>query len=98
MSNIDYQSERQAHMLAGKIQSTKEMLRTSLAPAGQRPPFTEQLSQGEALNWWRQHRNDEYGKQMVSKMGQQDVMELDAALMQAGVPTNGTASGSGIQI
>ena len=75
--------ERRAHMLAGKLTKNKEMLRDALAPPGQRPPFTEQMTKREAIGWWREHRFDKYGQEVTSRMKPVDVMELDRALSQA---------------
>lgn len=75
--------ERRAHMLAGKLAKSKEMLRDALAPPGQRPAFTEQLTKREALSWWREHRFDKFGQEVTSRMRPREVMELDQALSRA---------------
>jgi hypothetical protein len=75
--------ERRAHMLAGRLSKNTQMLRDALAPPGQRPPFTEQMTKADAVTWWRAHRFDKYGQDVVARMQPADVMELDQALSQA---------------
>ena len=83
MSNAEHILERRAHLLAGKLSARRDLLVQALAPKGQRPPFTEQMSKPEAVAWWRAHRYDDLGKQVLDRMGPADVMELDQALSQA---------------
>jgi len=88
--------ERRAAMLAGRISARKKRLREALAPPGQRPPFTKQLTKQEALEFWRLHRHDETGAEVLARMSDLEIAELDTALAQMGVPYGGQPSGSGL--
>ncbi len=69
--------------MANQLRSQREVLRDFLAPKRSRRPFTEQLSRREALEWWRAHIDDEYGKQALQRMDPLSVIELHQALSQA---------------
>jgi hypothetical protein len=97
MADTEYGIERRARMLAGRIVSQKDLIVNALRPKGQRPPFTEQVSEAEALAFWKQHRYDGTGKRVLAAMKPADIMELDMALQSANEGTNGQpAQGSGI--
>ncbi len=85
MPEIPNVLERRASMLAGRISARKEIIRDAFAPPGQRPPFTEQLTRAEALDFWRRHRHDRVGAEVLARMRDQDIVELDAALAQLGI-------------
>lgn len=84
MADYGHVLERRATLLAGKLTARKQMLVESLSPKGQRPPFTEQLSKADALAFWQKHRNDQQGAEVLARMNDVDIAELDAALAQSG--------------
>ena len=69
-------------MLSARIKARKTLIQNAITPKGSRPPFTQQLSQANALEWWMKHRYDDLGQQVLSNMQPADVMELDRALSQ----------------
>jgi len=83
VSNIDHVLERRAHLLAGRLAGRKQILTQAVAPAGQRPPFTTQMTKREALSWWREHFDDDLGKKLRQQMDPESQMELQLALSQA---------------
>jgi len=83
MADTPHILERRASLLAGRMTARRDVLRDTLAPPGQRRPFTEQLSKADALAFWRQHRYDATGQQAMAGWQPQDVLELDLALSQA---------------
>ena len=90
MADLGHVLERRATLLAGKLTARKRILVQSLAPKGQRPPFTEQLSKADALAFWQAHRNDQQGAEVLARMNDVDIAELDAALAQTGGMGNGS--------
>ncbi len=72
--------ERRATLLAGAIQRQLRIISTVVGPPGERPPFTRQLSAPDAMKWWREHRFDEMGLAMMSKLPVDKQLELDVAL------------------
>ncbi len=83
MADIDNVLERRANLLAGKLTQRRDLIRQTLAPPGQRPPFTTQLNHREALAFWRQHWSDDLGQQVKAGMAPQDLLELQLALSRA---------------
>ena len=83
MPGIDHVLERRAHLLAGKLAGRKQTLTQAVAPPGQRPPFTTQMTKREALTWWREHFDDDLGKKVRERMNPESQMELQLALSQA---------------
>ncbi len=77
-----YTIERRASLLAQSIGKRIGIISQGLAPSGKRPPFTEQLSQKDAMAWWQKHRFDSLGQQVTANMDPQSLMELDQALGQ----------------
>jgi len=78
-----YRVERRAALLSERITQRRQTLRDAYSPPGQRPPFTQTLSRRDALTWWRQHRSDDVGKQVLDRMSPNDIMNLDLALAKA---------------
>lgn len=93
MADTPHLFERRVKLLAGRLQKDKALLVQAIAPPGQRPPFTEQLSKRDALNFWRAHRQDGIGKEALSRMKPEAIMELDLALAQAEQTGNFPAAG-----
>ena len=83
MADVDHLLERRAKLLASKLTARKDLLRQTLAPPGQRPPFTQQLSRPEALAFHRQHRYDPAYADYYKRLGPEGILELDNALAQA---------------
>lgn len=79
---FDYGVERRSNMLAEAMQRRVDMFAQQLRPAGQRPPFTQQLNEENALKFWRAHRYDDMGARVLQNMPPQSIAELDAALSQ----------------
>ena len=67
-------------MLAQKMEGRVRMLSQFIRPDGQRARFTKQLQDADALNWWRIHRYDDLGSQVLAGMRPNDIAELDQAL------------------
>ncbi len=70
-------------MLSGAIKNRTEAIAYGITPKGSVPPFTEKKSDKETLQWWMQHRYDQIGLALVSRMTPAQVAELDAWLTQA---------------
>jgi hypothetical protein len=79
----EHRLETRARLLSERLQHARQTIRDAVAPAGQRPPFTEQLSKPEALRFWQAHRFDEYGQAALARMAPEQVQELDLALARA---------------
>ncbi len=75
-----YAVERRVALLAQMIPKRIHVMRQAIAPEGKRPPFSEQLSEKDALDWWRVHRFDNLGQQVTANMDPQSLLELDGAL------------------
>jgi hypothetical protein len=81
VAEAEHTVERRARLLAEKMQTRVRVLSNFLAPPGQRAPFTKQLSDAQALRFWRAHRYDPLGAEVLQSMRPQDIAELDMALM-----------------
>lgn len=75
--------ERRARMLADGMLARKNMLTQALLPKGSRPPFTQQLSEKDALSFWQRNRHSALGKKVLERMSTEDILELDLALSKA---------------
>ena len=82
MAEAEHMIERRADLLAQKMQRRVQVLSQFLKPDGQRPPFTKQLNNEDAMRFWMQHRYDEIGAQVLQNLQPHDIAELDAALAQ----------------
>lgn len=78
--------ERRVQMLSDAMQARVRTLSESITPEGTPAPFTERLSRSKAMEWWRQHRYDQYGQALTRRMNPQQVMDLDVRLSDQGVP------------
>jgi hypothetical protein len=65
-------------MLASRVSQIKDGLASQLEGR----PFTEAKTRTAALDWWAQHRNDQYGAEILRQMDPVGIAELDAALYQ----------------
>lgn len=72
--------ERRSALLRDRVVAQRDALRDYIAPARERPPFTEHLPREEALDWWEQHIGDEFGKKLLEAMAPDQVMKLRAEL------------------
>lgn len=86
----EHKLDQRVLALSGAIQRRKQLLTDALRPSGQRPPFTQQLSEPDALAFWQRNRNTSLGKEVLQRMKPEDIMELDLALARMG-------EGSGLQ-
>lgn len=80
MARTEHRLEQRQRMLAAKLTQRVQMMRDVLAPPGKRPPFHEQLSNAESLRWWRTHRYDALGAQVLQYLQPAAIEELDVAL------------------
>jgi len=74
--------ERRSQLLAQTMVDTSTGLASALG-AGERPAFTTPLTRSEALAWWRQHINDDFGRQVLERMRPEQIMQLHLDLQQA---------------
>ena len=81
--NVDSVLERRAELLTGRLKARVELVRQAVAPKGQRPPFTTQMSKPEALAWWQAHFHDDLGAKVKANMTPEAQMELTVALSRA---------------
>ncbi len=79
---IEHLLEKRAKKLSLALTRRKEILREAIAPSGERPPFSSQLSKQDALTWWRKHRYDDLGTQVLKRMQPGAILELDKALTE----------------
>ena len=54
--------DRRVLALAGAARKRTDAIRRSLVGEGDQPPFTEAMTEREALGWWRSHWQDDYGR------------------------------------
>lgn len=71
--------EQRAQLLAGRMDTASKGLAQQLG-AGDRPPFTTAMTRTESLDWWRQHRHDEAGAEVLARLRPWDIAQLDADL------------------
>ena len=83
MPGDEHVLERRAKLLGERASHLRESLAESLRSASGRPLFTKQVSQREALGWWRKHRYDGLGAQALGGLTREQVMELDLWLASA---------------
>ena len=79
--------EGRSSLLAQRIVQRRDALAGMLRAPGDRALFTEHKPEGEALEWWRLHRNDALGKKVIERLVATNphdaplkLAELDAAL------------------
>jgi hypothetical protein len=84
---IEHILERRTRMLADKIRHRIEVYKDMLRPHGGKPPWTKQLTNEEALVFWRKHRYSELGGRLLSGMSKRQVLQLDQWLAQHPDPT-----------
>jgi hypothetical protein len=82
MAEPEHVIERRSRLLSQKMASRVTMLRNFIAPPGARPPFTKQMQNDMALQWWKVHRYDEIGSRVLTMMQPADIAELDSALIE----------------
>lgn len=78
----EHRLERRARRLGEEMVRRVDLVKTFLAPPGHRQPFREALSKPAALAWWRRHRYDSFGQQVLARMSLEDIMELDTAISE----------------
>lgn len=81
--DIDNVLERRAKLLAGRLTARVDLVRNAVAPKGQRPPFTTQMSKPEALAWWQKNFDTDLGAKVKANMTPEAQLELTLALSQA---------------
>ena len=84
MPNSEHLLERRVRILSEAITKRTNLLKNALLPPGSRPPFTTQLSEGDALAFWRRNRNLPLGRAVLERMTPEAIMELDLTLSQIG--------------
>lgn len=68
--------ERRARLLASRIDAAGRGLGSILGGR----PFTDAKTRSAALDWWSQHRTDQYGAEVLRQMDPVQIADLDAAL------------------
>lgn len=87
--------EKRATMLQNALQGRVEMMATAVTPRGQRPPFTEVLSDKDAAAWWLKNFSQPAGQAALARMDPVSRLELHQALseriqaMGGGMPQEG---------
>lgn len=76
--------EQRAALLGAAVKQRVHALSNGITPKGTRPPFTRRYSTAEALRWWMEHRYDQLGLNLITRMTPIQVARLDAWLAQAG--------------
>lgn len=83
----DHRLEKRARLLAQRMRGLSEGLAQQLSGPGDRALFAKRLTSAESLAWWREHRDDAYGKAVIQRWMAQDpaggmvaLQQLDAAL------------------
>lgn len=74
--------ERRSALLAEKMRGRINDLKQSLTAPQGRILYRTKMSQSDALNWWAQHRYDQYGQKALAGLDPQSIFQLDAALAQ----------------
>jgi hypothetical protein len=79
--------EGRSNLLAQRVVQRRDALAGMLRAPDDRPLFTQQMPDGEALEWWRRHRNDPLGKKVIDRwmtndpnQGMLTLANLDQAL------------------
>lgn len=83
MANTQHRLNTRVQLLTQAINRRVGLLSQFLAPPGQAPALHQQLSSTEALDWWRKHRYDQFGQQVLSNYSPEEVARLDNSLAQA---------------
>ncbi len=80
MPKPQHRLEKRASLLADGLVHRLEIARNAVAPKGERPPFSVQMTRGEALMFWRQHFFDPVGLRLREAMTPDAQLELALAL------------------
>lgn len=82
-----HRAEGRSALLAQRVTQRRDALAGMLRAPGDRTLFTEHKPEGEALDWWRLHRNDSLGKKVIDRwmandpnQGMLTLASLDQAL------------------
>jgi hypothetical protein len=75
--------ERRARVGGERLRARIRVVANSLARPGERPPFTTALTDREALAFWRRHRFDAVGAEVLARMRPAQIQELDLTLARA---------------
>lgn len=74
--NGSHRLEKRSSMLASRMRQVGDGLASQLDGR----PFTSAMTRSAALDWWAQHRSDQYGAEVLRKMDPVRIAELDQAL------------------
>ena len=80
MSSTEHALERRAAAFQVGWDRRINMLRNAIAPEGQRPPFTTELTEEKALDWWRQNYQTPDAILMLQAMKPEQIIELQARM------------------
>ena len=69
--------DHRAELLAGMIRRRIRVLAVAMRPEGAPVPFTEQVTNEDALTFWRKHRYSPLGQRILAAWTPQQLMELD---------------------
>lgn len=78
----DHPLERRADMLAQALTQRVDMMAAMMRP-DDRQIFHQRLSEPSALQFWRKHRFDDMGQQIMSTWTPDQIIGLDQRLAQA---------------
>lgn len=77
---LQHRLDRRAAMLGERLRREIDLTAQMLRPPGGMPAFTTQLTNTEALDFWKRHRFDRIGAQVLSGWTPEQIAELDAWL------------------
>lgn len=75
-----HQFERRAQLLSTRIQQRMTALRNAVTPPGERPPFSVQQTEAEAMDWWSKNRYSPIGALVLQAWTPEQVARLDVKL------------------
>lgn len=73
---MTHRLEKRASMLASRMRQVHDGLTSQLDGR----PFTSAMTKTAALDWWAQHRHDQYGAEVLRQMDPVKIAALDQAL------------------
>jgi hypothetical protein len=83
MANADpNRLESLANKLGDALTRRIDIVSTALTPQGQRPPFTEQMSQQDALKFWLDNWDQPYMKPVMDRLDPLSRLQLHNAVTQ----------------
>lgn len=81
MPSQEHPAEQRVASFAAALTSRVDMMAAMMRP-DDRQLFHQRLSEPKAMQFWRKHRYDEMGQQVLSTWQPDQVLDLDRRLMQ----------------